>query len=186
MLKRTFAALTVGAALAALAGPSWAQQVQESNEEKRVIQGPSRTSFGRLDVILPEGARSEVEYQPDAGTLVVRTQQGEARIVTSARYLILVETVAGKVEIRLADGRIINVEPGQSEIVGQALVDDPGLTIIRLNGTGPFVAQAGGGAAGQGAESRTTVLEGPAAAVQQADIASENRSAISTILPPTP
>jgi hypothetical protein len=138
MLKRTFAALTVGAALAALAGPSWAQQVQESNEEKRVIQGPSRTSFGRLDVILPEGARSEVEYQPDAGTLVVRTQQGEARIVTSARYLILVETVAGKVEIRLADGRIINVEPGQSEIVGQALVDDPGLTIIRLNGTGPW------------------------------------------------
>lgn len=184
MLKRTFAALIVGFALAVLAGPGWAQQVRESNEEKRIIQGPSRTSFGRLDVILPEGARSEVEYQPDAGTLVVRTQQGEARIVTSARYLILVETVAGKVEIRLADGRIINVEPGVSEIVGQALVDDPGLTIIRLNGTGPFVAQTGGGAANGNAESRTTVLEGPAAAVQQAQIGSENRSSISTILPP--
>jgi hypothetical protein len=184
MLKRTFGALVVGAVLAALAGPTWAQQVRESNEEKRILQGPSRTSFGRLDVILPEGARSEVEYQPDAGTLVVRTQQGEARIITSARYLILVETVAGKIEIRLADGRIINVEPGQSEIVGQALVDDPGLTIIRLNGTGPFVAQAGGGAANGNAESRTTVLEGPAAALQPGQIPDDNnRISISTFAP---
>ena len=68
--------------------------------------------------------------------------------------------------------------------LGQALVDDPGLTIIRLNGTGPFVAQAGGGGAGGNAESRTTVLEGPAAALQAGKIPTDNnRVSISTITP---
>jgi len=48
------------------------------------------------------------------------------------------------VEILLPNGRLIVVEPGKAEIVGRALVDDPGNITIRLSGTGP-IAQSGGG-----------------------------------------
>ena len=44
-------------------------------------------------------------------------------------------------EILLPNGRLIVVEPGKAEIVGRALVDDPGNITIRLSGTGP-IAQA--------------------------------------------
>jgi hypothetical protein len=68
---------------------------------------------------------------------------GEARIVTSARNLVLVESSEGRVEILLPNGRLIVVEPGKAEIVGRALIDDPGTITIRLSGTGP-IAQAAG------------------------------------------
>jgi len=162
MVKKTLAFVLAGAVLMAIAAPGWAQQ---SNGEKRVVKGPSKTSFGRLDVVLPEGTSSEVEYQPDASRLVVRTLAGEARIITSAQYLVLVEAVRGKVEVLLSTGRVIAVEPGKAEIVGRALVDDPGQIVIRLSGIGPL-AQAGGPFPAGSSEVVATVLEGlPATAL---------------------
>ena len=91
--------------------------------------------------MLGQGASAETAFQPDASKLIVKTLVGEARIVTSAKNLILVESTEGRVEILLPNGRVIVVEPGKAEIVGRALVDDPGNITIRLSGTGP-IAQA--------------------------------------------
>jgi hypothetical protein len=157
MRRVVLTSLVVGM-IVALAAPGWAQRATSQEEEKQIVKGPSTNSFGRVVLILPDGAESEVEYQPETNSIHVKTIRGEARIITSARYLILVETVSGQVEIRLASGRVIKVEPGKAEIVGAALVDDPGQTIVRLNGTGPFVAQATPGAPETSAEVRTTVL----------------------------
>jgi hypothetical protein len=126
-----------GTLVLGLASGTWAAE-----DEKRVVNGPSRTSFGALELVLGQGASSEVAYQPDASKLIVKTLVGEARIVTSARNLILVESAEGRVEIVLPNGRLIVVEPGKAEIVGRALVDEPGNITIRLSGTGP-IAQAG-------------------------------------------
>ena len=115
-----------------------------AEDEKRIINGPSKTSFGGLELVLGQGASAETAFQPDANKLIVKTLVGEARIVTSAKNLILVENTEGRVEILLPNGRLIVVEPGKAEIVGRALVDDPGNITIRLSGTGP-IAQAGGG-----------------------------------------
>ena len=87
--------------------------------------------------MLGQGASAETAFQPDASKLAVKTLVGEARIVTSAKNLILVESSEGRVEILLPNGRLIVVEPGKAEIVGRALVDDPGNITIRLSGTGP-------------------------------------------------
>jgi hypothetical protein len=113
-----------------------------AEDEKRIINGPSKTSFGGLELVLGQGASAETAFQPDASKLLVKTLVGEARIVTSAKNLILVESTEGRVEILLPNGRVIAVEPGKAEIVGRALVDDPGNITIRLSGTGP-IAQAG-------------------------------------------
>jgi hypothetical protein len=172
MLRKVASAVVAGALLAAFAAPGWAQQAAPEGQEgqKQIIKGPSKNSFGRLDLVLPEGSEYEVQYLPEFSLLQLRTITGEARIATSARYLILVESVAGPVEILVSNGRVITVEPGRSEIVGKAIVDDPGMTIIRINGTGPLVAQAGGGTPGP-PEARVTVLEGvPAAALAGAII----------------
>ena len=64
-------------------------------------------------------AAREVEILSTGGTL--KTLVGEARIVTSAKNLILVESTEGRVEILLPNGRLIVVEPGKAEIVGRAV-----------------------------------------------------------------
>ena len=110
---------------------------------KRIINGPSTTSFGGLQLVLGQGASAETQFQPDASKLTVKTLVGEARIVTSARNLILVENTEGRIEILLPNGRVIVVEPGKAEIVGRALVDDPGNITIRLSGTGPIAQSQG-------------------------------------------
>lgn len=110
--------------------PAWAQQ--GSGGEKKIYNGPLKQTFGQLDLILAEGATSEVDYQPDANRLTVRTIAREARVVTSARFLVLVENQEGTVEVTLPTGRRINIEPGKSDIVGRALVDDPGTISIRI------------------------------------------------------
>jgi hypothetical protein len=136
-MRRAFAGL-VGGLIVLLATSSWAAE-----DEKRIINGPSKTSFGGMELVLGAGASAETAFQPDASKLIVRTLVGEARIVTSARNLILVENTEGRVEILLPNGRVINVEPGKTEIVGRSLVDDPGNITIRLSGTGPIAQGAG-------------------------------------------
>jgi hypothetical protein len=128
----------LGALIVAIGASSWAAE-----DEKRIINGPSKTSFGGLELVLGQGASAETAFQPDSSKLIVKTITGEARIITSAKNLILVESGEGRVEILLPNGRLIVVEPGKAEIVGRALVDDPGNITIRLSGTGP-IAQAGG------------------------------------------
>ena len=138
MTRRALTAV-LGALVITIATSSWAAE-----DEKRIVNGPSKTSFGGLELVLGQGASVEAAFQPDASKLVVKTLVGEARIVTSAKNLILVESTEGRVEILLPNGRVIVVEPGKAEIVGRALVGDPGNITIRLSGTGP-VAQAGSG-----------------------------------------
>lgn len=127
----------LGALIVAVGTSTWAAE-----DEKRIINGPSKTSFGGLELVLGQGASAETAFQPDSSKLAVKTLVGEARIITSAKNLILVESAEGRVEILLPNGRLIVVEPGKAEIVGRALVDDPGNITIRLSGTGP-IAQAG-------------------------------------------
>lgn len=137
MTRRGLTAL-LGALVLAVGSSTWGAE-----DEKRIINGPSRTSFGGLELILGQGASAETAFQPDASRLLVKTLVGEARIVTSAQNLILVENSEGRTEILLPNGRVIVVEVGKAEIVGRALVDNPGTITIRLSGTGP-IAQAGG------------------------------------------
>ena len=129
------AALTI-----ALTGGAYAA---EQEEEKRVVNGPSKTTFGAFDLILGQGASSEVKYQPDAQTLSIKTLVGEARAVTSAQNLILIENLGGRVEVLTPNGKVVGIEPGKSDIVGRAIVNDPGTITIRLSGLGP-IAQVGG------------------------------------------
>jgi hypothetical protein len=136
MTRRALVVL-LGALIVAVGTSAWAAE-----DEKRIVNGPSKTSFGGLELVLGQGASAEAAFQPDSSKLIVKTLVGEARIVTSARNLILVESGEGRVEILLPNGRLIVVEPGKAEIVGRALVDDPGNITIRLSGTGP-IAQAG-------------------------------------------
>lgn len=133
-------AVVLGVLLIASGTGAWAA----GEDVKRIINGPSKTSFGGLELVLGQGASAETKFQPDASKLTVKTLVGEARIITSAKNLILVENTEGRTEILLPNGRLIVVEPGKAEIVGRALVDDPGNITIRLSGTGP-IAQAGSG-----------------------------------------
>ena len=114
---------------------SWA--AEEGNEtSKQIVRGPAEIIYGRLTVALGEGAAAEVNYQPGASRVKIKTLAAEARIVVSARYLILVENLEGTTEIRLPTGRTIMVEPGKSEIVGRALGEDPGMIVVRLASEG--------------------------------------------------
>jgi len=128
----------------------------DEENEKKVINGPSKTSFGALQLILGQGASAETAFQPDASRIVVKTLVGEARIVTSARQLILVENMGGRVDILLPNGRVVVVEPGKSEIVGRALTEDPGNITVRLSGTGP-IAQSGGPPVTDGLQTEASV-----------------------------
>ncbi len=138
MTRRALTAL-LALTIATTSASAWAA----SEDEKRIINGPTKTSFGGLELVLGQGASAETAFQPDASKLIVKTLVGEARIVTSARNLIMVESTDGRVEILLPNGRLIVVESGKVEIVGRALIDDPGNITIRLSGTGP-IAQAAG------------------------------------------
>jgi hypothetical protein len=138
-MTRTAVAAVLGLFIIASGTEGWTA----AEDEKRIINGPSRTSFGGLQLELGQGASAETKFQPDASKLTVKTLVGEARIITSAKNLILVENTEGRTEILLPSGRLIVVEPGKAEIVGRALVDDPGNITIRLSGTGP-IAQVGG------------------------------------------
>jgi hypothetical protein len=135
MTRRGLSALIGGLILVA-ATTTWAAE-----DEKRIINGPSKTSFGGLELVLGQGASAETAFQPDASKLIVRTLVGEARIVTSAKNLILVESTEGRIEILLPNGRVIQVEPGKAEIVGRTLGGDPGNITIRMSGTGPIAQQ---------------------------------------------
>lgn len=137
-MTRRMLAGVVGGVLLGLASGALAAE-----DEKRIVNGPSKTSFGGFELVLGQGASAETAFQPDSSTLVVKTLVGEARIVTSARNLIMVENSQGRVEILLPNGRLVVVEPGRAEIVGRTLGDDPGNITIRLSGTGP-IAQVGG------------------------------------------
>jgi len=137
MTRRSLLAL-LGALIVVVGTTTWAAE-----DEKRIINGPSKTSFGGLQLVLGQGASAEASFQPDASKLSLKTLVGEARIITSAKNLILVESAEGRVEILLPNGRLLVVEPGKAEIVGRTLGDDPGNIIIRMSGTGP-IAQAGG------------------------------------------
>ncbi|HZS34072.1 MAG TPA: hypothetical protein VFC42_11910 [Methylomirabilota bacterium] len=122
--------------LIAAAGPGASAQPATGNGgEKQLLRGPVKQTFGALDVVLGEGSSAEVRPQPDASRLSIHTLQGEARVVTSARYLVLVENEEGTVEVTLPTGRRIAIEPGRSDIVGRALVDDPGTISIRIAST---------------------------------------------------
>jgi hypothetical protein len=138
MMRRSLFAL-LGALIVVAATATWAAE-----DEKRIINGPSKSSFGGFQLVLGQGASAEVQYQPDASKINVKTLVGEARIITSAKNLILVESDEGRVEILLPNGRVVVVEPGKAEIVGRTLGEDPGNITIRLSGTGP-IAQAGSG-----------------------------------------
>ena len=144
-----------------------------AEDEKRIINGPSKNAFGGLQLVLGQGASAEVAYQPDASRLSVKTLVGEARITTSAKNLILVESEEGRVEILLPNGRVIVVEPGKAEIVGRTLGDDPGNIIIRLSGTGP-IAQAGGGGTGFTQTAITVTLLETAQGYEGQNIQDEN------------
>jgi hypothetical protein len=137
-MKRSALMAIAGALILVFGTSTWAAE-----DEKRIINGPSKTSFGGLELVLGQGASAETAFQPDASKLAVKTLVGEARIVTSAKNLVLVESTEGRVEILLPNTRVIVVEPGKAEIVGRTLTDDPGNITIRLSGTGP-IAQAGG------------------------------------------
>jgi hypothetical protein len=139
-MTRRMLVVALGGLILGLTSGSWAA----TEDEKRIINGPSKTSFGGLELVLGPGASAETKFQPDSSTLAVKTLVGEARIVTSARNLIMVETSEGRVEILLPNGRVVVVEPGKTEIVGRTLGDDPGSITIRLSGTGP-IAQLGVG-----------------------------------------
>ncbi len=136
-MKRAALMAVAGALIFAIGTSAWAAE-----DEKRIINGPSKTSFGGLELVLGQGASAETAFQPDASKLLVKTLVGEARIVTSAKNLILVESTEGRVEILLPNSRVIVVEPGKAEIVGRTLTDEAGNITIRLSGTGP-IAQAG-------------------------------------------
>ena len=112
---------------------SWAA---EDNDTKQLIRGPAEVIYGRFTVALGEGGAAEVDYQPGVSRVKIKTLAADARIVVSARYLILIENLEGTAEIRLPTGRTIVVEPGKSEIVGRALTEDPGMIVVRLASEG--------------------------------------------------
>jgi hypothetical protein len=130
MTRRSVAIL-----LAALVVIVAAVGADAQNGEKKTYRGPIKQTFGPLELALEQGASVETDYQPDQLRLLLHTTAQEARITTSARYLVLVENQEGTVEVTLPTGRRIKIEPGRSDIVGRALVDDPGTIAIRIAST---------------------------------------------------
>lgn len=128
MTRRIVGAIAFGLVVLVAAG-TWAQTTKT---EKLVFKGPTKQTLGQFDVIVPEGSAAEAQYQPDQNRLAIKTTVGEARIVTSARFLLLIENEEGTVEVTLPTGRRISIEPGKSDIVGRALTDDPGTISVRV------------------------------------------------------
>jgi hypothetical protein len=122
MTRRLVSIIAAGLLLAVAMGAG----AQSNGGQKKVYNGPVKQTFGPLDLVLEQGAWVETDYQPDANRLVVRTLAQEGRVVMSARYLVLIENQEGTVEVTLPTGRRVKIEPGRSDIVCRALVDDPG------------------------------------------------------------
>ena len=123
--------LVVAFVLALGTGPAWAQEKKQEN--KQVFRGPAEVTFGQMLLSVGPGASSQVEYQPQQNRLTVETLVGEARVITSARNLLLVENLEGKVQVLLTStGRVVVIEPGKSEIFGRAIVNDPGQIIVTV------------------------------------------------------
>ena len=128
--RLAFIIIAVGLVMAVASGAG-----AQGNGQKKVYNGPIQQSFGPLNLLLEQGASVETDFAPDANRLLVRTLAQEARVVTSARYLVLLENQEGTVEATLPTGRVVKIEPGRSDIVGRALVDDPGTISIRIAST---------------------------------------------------
>jgi hypothetical protein len=131
MTRRLVSIVAAGLVMAVAMGIG----AQTNGSQKKVFNGPIQQTFGQLSLMLEQGASVETDYQPDANRLVVRTIAQEARVLVSARYLILIENQEGTVEVTLPTGRRVKIEPGRSDIVGRALVDDPGTISIRIAST---------------------------------------------------
>jgi hypothetical protein len=95
--------------------------------------GETTYAYGRLALLLRDGAIAEVDPQPGMNAVRVRSVAGvSARIAVSARYFVLVESLHGTTRILLPSRLIITVPPGKAEIVGRALRDDPGMIVIQI------------------------------------------------------
>ena len=126
--KRLIWILVAGVVLALGTAPVWAA---EEKEQKQVVRGPAEVTFGQMLLAVGQGASAEVQYRPEQTRLTVKSLAGEARIITSARNLLFVENVEGKVQVLLTStGRIVAIDPGKSEIFGRAIVNDPGQIIV--------------------------------------------------------
>jgi hypothetical protein len=131
MTRRFISIVAAGLVMAVAMGLG----AQNNGGQKKVYNGPVQQTFGQLNLILEQGASVETDYQPDANRLGVHTIAQEARVVVSARFLVLIENQEGTVEVTLPTGRRVKIEPGRSDIVGRALVDDPGTISIRIAST---------------------------------------------------
>ncbi len=128
--RRFLRILIVGLVLALSAAPVWAA---EEKEQKQVVRGPAEVTFGQMVLSLGPGASAEVSYQPEQARLTVKTLVGEAKITTSARNLVFVENMEGKVQVLLTStGQVFVIEQGKSEIFGRAIVNDPGQIIVTV------------------------------------------------------
>jgi hypothetical protein len=132
MTRRFVSILAAGLVMAVAVGLGAQQNGQG---QKKTYAGPIQQTFGALNLSLERGASVETDYYPDQTRLVVRTIAQAAVVATSARNLVLVENQEGTVEVTLPTGRRIKIEPGRSDIVGRALVDDPGTISIRIAST---------------------------------------------------
>ncbi|MBI1892878.1 MAG: hypothetical protein HYS14_02025 [Candidatus Rokubacteria bacterium] len=130
MDRRFLWILILGLVLPLSVTPVWAA---EEKDQKQVVRGPAEVTFGQMLLSLGQGASAEVAYQPEQTRLTVKTLAGEAKITTSARNLVFVENVEGKVQVLLTStGRVIVIEQGKSEIFGRAIVNDPGQIIVTV------------------------------------------------------
>jgi len=137
MLSRRLAMTLVMALVLVLsATPGLAQQPQRQAQEKdqgQIVRGPAEVTFGQFLLALREGASCRVKYQPENNRLDVETLVGEAKILTSARNLVLIENIEGKIQVLLTStGRVTVVEPGKSEIFGRAIVNDAGQIVVTV------------------------------------------------------
>jgi len=128
MLKK---AAIMGMALLAVTTTAWAQ----GNEEKKTLTGPSTTALGPWQVVLPDGATAQVEFQPDTNRIMIKTTSKDAQLITSARNLVIVENQDGTVEVTLANGRKVKIKPTNVDIFGRAILDDPGQILILVAGS---------------------------------------------------
>jgi hypothetical protein len=130
MMRKFAPVIAAGLVLAAAVGLGAQTGGQTGNRVKKTYTGPVNETIGVFQLVLERGASVEADYDPESNRLVIKTLAQEARITTSARYLLLVENQEGTVEATLPTGRVIRIEPGRADIVGRAIVEDPGTISI--------------------------------------------------------
>ncbi len=166
MIREALGWLMTGAILALGPMPAVAAE-NNTSEDKKIVEGPAKVIYGSMSVVLAEGAKAEIRYQPDAKRVIVRTLVKDARVIIPAYLLIFLENAEGAMQVKLPAGRLINVEPGRTEIVGRAITDDPGQIVVRLGGLGP-IAQAEGMPPGpSGSQGSVSDMTGDIAAAVQ-------------------